>query len=78
MDQFATQTMPEMPLGLARNIPVNPGLLQDVRITKVENGFIVFVGCKQFVSESFTEVSKGLELYFKDPRAAQEKYCSKS
>lgn len=45
-----------------------------VEIKKVINGFIVHVGCKTFVSNSWKEVSKGLEEYWKDPAAAEKKY----
>lgn len=45
------------------------------RIIPVENGFIIEIGCKKFVAEEWNKVSKGLELYFKDPKAAEKKYC---
>jgi hypothetical protein len=47
----------------------------DVRIRRVENGFIVEVGCKTFVASNWNEVSEGLRLYYKDPEAAQKLYC---
>jgi hypothetical protein len=47
----------------------------DVRINKAANGFIVYVGCKVLVAKTWKEVSDGLALYFKDPAAAQKKYC---
>ena len=60
-------------------LPVPPTTaIQEVRIFKAENGFIVIFGCKQFVSQSFTEVASGLELYFKNPEEARKKYCSKN
>jgi hypothetical protein len=46
-----------------------------VYIEKVQNGFIVKVGCSRFVSQSWTEVACALELYYNDPAAAERKYC---
>ena len=65
------------PLGQDVCAPMPTSLIQEVRIIKAENGFVVLVGCKQFVSQSFTEVASGLELYFQDPQKAQERFCSK-
>ena len=47
----------------------------EVIIRKVENGFIVNIGCKTFVSESWLEIFAGLEEYWNDPIAAERKYC---
>ena len=63
--------------GQLATFPQAPSPFTDVNISKVENGFIVRVGCKTFVSQTFKEVASGLELYFKSPKDAQEKYCSK-
>ena len=49
----------------------------EIRIQKVENGFIVFVGCKAFVADCWAKVSECLELYYKSPKEAQDKYCAK-
>lgn len=46
----------------------------DVRIEKVENGFIVRVGCKTFVAKTWKEASEGIGMYFRDPQAATKKY----
>ena len=45
-----------------------------VYIRKVENGFIIEVGCKTFVADTWAKVSKGLELYFRDPGTAYKEY----
>jgi hypothetical protein len=50
---------------------------KDVRIVKVENGFIVHCGCKTFVAKEWTEVSEGLALWFSNPEEAEKKYCKK-
>ena len=47
----------------------------DAKIKKVENGFIVEVGCATFVSQDWKEISEGLRLYWEDPAKAQGKYC---
>jgi len=46
-----------------------------VRIEKVDNGFIVKVGCKTFVETSWDKVNKALDLYWKDPAKAEKRYC---
>ena len=46
-----------------------------VNINKVENGYIVHVGCKEFVADTWEQVSSGLELYFRAPEEARNKYC---
>jgi hypothetical protein len=46
-----------------------------VKIDKVANGFIVEIGCKKFVSEKWEDLAKKLAEYWKDPVAAQKKYC---
>lgn len=46
-----------------------------VTIEKVENGFIVRIGCKTFVETLWSEVCKALALYWDDPKAAQRHYC---
>lgn len=47
----------------------------NVRIVRVSNGFIIYVGCKTFVSKDWVEVCAGLDDYWKDPKAAEEKWC---
>ena len=45
-----------------------------VKIIKVENGFIVNIGCKTFVARSWAQVSDGLIDYWDDPAVAEKKY----
>ena len=47
----------------------------DVVIKKVENGFLITVGCKHFVSDSWDKLSDGLRLYWDKPEEARKKYC---
>lgn len=47
----------------------------DVNISKVSNGFIVNIGCKTLVAKIWKEVADGLELYWNDPKKAEEIYC---
>jgi hypothetical protein len=60
------------------NVPVMAGVLNDVSISRVENGFIIRVGCKTFISHSWEEVSAGLGMYFTDPVRAQKVYCKET
>lgn len=46
-----------------------------VKIDRVNNGFIVEIGCKKFVGEKWADISKKLGEYWADPVAAQKKYC---
>lgn len=46
-----------------------------VKIEKVENGFIVAVGCKKFVAKDWEELSTGLREYWDNPVEARRKYC---
>jgi len=54
-------------------IPASP--YQTVGITKVSNGFIVYVGCKTFIAKTWTDVSEALALYYNNPEEARAKYC---
>jgi hypothetical protein len=40
----------------------------EVLIIRVENRWIVKVGCKTFVSQRWSEISDWLERYYKDPK----------
>jgi hypothetical protein len=46
-----------------------------VKIDKVANGFVVEIACKKFVAEKWEDLAKKLAEYWKDPVAAQKKYC---
>ncbi len=46
----------------------------EVKIFKVANGFVLAIGCKQFVAKSWEEVNIGLSKYWKDPIAAEKEY----
>jgi len=56
------------------NQPAVPISHFDIILKKVENGFIVNIGCKTFVSQKWDEVADGLKLHFEDPQAAYKKY----
>ena len=61
----------EMP----RNIPNEVAKFRHVGIDKVTNGFIIEIGCKEFVGTNWETVAKQLGEYWKDPVAAEKKYC---
>lgn len=50
---------------------------EEVHIRKVNNGFIIQVGCQRFVAETWQKVTTGLGDYFKDPKKAEKKYTNK-
>ncbi|KKM78114.1 hypothetical protein LCGC14_1363220 [marine sediment metagenome] len=43
-----------------------------VRIEHAENGFIVSIGCKRFVSKNWLEVSSKLQDYWNNPQKAEQ------
>jgi len=62
--------------GVGQASPVIDGQIKIVTIQPAENGFIVIVGCKTFVAESWEKVNEGLELHYRDPKAAYKKYVT--
>ena len=46
-----------------------------VEIEKVANGFVVTVGCKTLVFTNQLELNKAMALYWRDPVAAEKRYC---
>lgn len=46
-----------------------------VKIERVANGFVIEIGCKKFVAEKWDDLAKKLGDYWKDPIAAEKKYC---
>ena len=50
---------------------------KDVRITKVDNGWIVKVGCATFVETDWNKICKALKEYWDDPEKAEKKYYKK-
>ena len=63
-----------------RDEPDRPGVQisptwYHVIIIKVENGWRIQIGCKEFVSTSWSEICNALNEYWEDPLATQKKYC---
>lgn len=50
----------------------------EISINKVENGFIVHVGCKVFTFSHWSDASEALRHYFENPEEARKKYCRQS
>ncbi len=57
-----------MPMGIG----ISVGGHHSVQIQRAENGFIVTVGCKTFISKDWLEVSSKLQDYWKNPRKAEK------
>lgn len=49
---------------------------RDVQIKRVANGFVLNIGCQTFVAKTWDDASDGLRDYWKDPVAAEKKYCA--
>jgi hypothetical protein len=50
---------------------------REIVIRKVNNGFIINVGCQTFVEKDWEQVNIKLMEYFTDPIAAEKKYVEK-
>ena len=50
---------------------------QDVVIKKVDNGFILEIGCKTFVETDWGRVAMGLDFYWRDPVGAEKHFCKR-
>jgi hypothetical protein len=75
-------TVPESPyIGVYPQDPLGtmaiPGRTKfhQVKIDRVANGFVIEIGCKKFVAEKWDDLAKKLGDYWKDPIAAEKKYC---
>ena len=55
-------------------VPSKPNY--EVSINRVENGFIVRVGCKVFIFTEWVLASEALAMWFKSPEEAMKNYCS--
>ena len=55
--------------------PIETSGWHDVVIKKVENGFIIRVGCKTFVATKWYDIYEDLAEYWTNPKAAEEKFC---
>ena len=61
------------PTGIGGVIPSKPNY--EININRVENGFIVRVGCKIFCFAEWVLASEALALWFKNPEEAMKQYC---
>lgn len=58
------------------NTPVS-SYPKEFTIKRADNGFIVTIGCKVVVFTNKKELFDAMDLYFKDPKKAEEKYITK-
>lgn len=67
----------EKPMGGldGQTIPLMKDVVRDISIRKVENGYIVTIGCKTFVCEDIERMLAGIKLYLEKPNEAEAKYC---
>jgi hypothetical protein len=49
--------------------------IHEIKIKKVNRGFIVEVGCQTFVFENEKKMFDAMVEYWKEPAAAEAKYC---
>jgi len=51
--------------------------MHSVIIKKVNQGFIITIGCQTFVATDEKKMFNALSEYFADPKEAEKKYCEK-
>jgi len=56
--------------------PMPASQFRQVKINRVANGFVLEIGCKTLVAKTWDEAADGLREYWKDPVAAEKKYCA--
>lgn len=49
-------------------------MIKEVRIKKVNQGFIINIGCQEFVSTDKQKMFDALSEYWKNPQEAERKY----
>jgi hypothetical protein len=52
-------------------------MIRDIKIRKTNGGFIVKIGCQDFVATDSNKLLEGLKDYFEDPKKAEAKYVEK-
>ena len=45
---------------------------------KVANGYLIKIGCKEFIAKTWEEISKEISEYWIDPKAAEKKYTTET
>ena len=53
-------------------------MIHEIKIKKVNQGFIVTIGCQIFVSESKEKMFNAISEYFENPNEAEKKYIEKN
>lgn len=65
----------------ALDFPINETAVScypsEIFINEVGNGFIVKIGCKTFVFETWQKAATAIGEYYKDPEKAEKKYLKK-
>ena len=74
MEQAQTALGLQAELGRLGDMPPPMMAQANVNINQVENGYVINVGCKQFVTQHLEEMLEGLRLYFTKPEEARKKY----
>jgi hypothetical protein len=49
-------------------------MIRDIKIKKTNGGFIVRIGCQEFVATDYNKILEGLKDYFEDQNKAEKKY----
>jgi hypothetical protein len=58
--------------------PCGSGKIKEIRITQVDHGYIVNVGCQTFAIESAKRLVKNIEKYFESPEEIEQAWMSKN
>jgi len=73
-NEYTQQQERYAPSYAPQNVQLAGTRFHSVTIQKVVNGFIVTVGCKVFVFESFDSMLMAVKEYFENPEKAEKKY----
>jgi hypothetical protein len=78
-DRGGYEVREDEPITLEQPIPMEQPIIGNKahyqpEISHVNNGFIVRMGCQQFVFETYDKMSKYLKMYFEDPNGTENKF----
>jgi hypothetical protein len=49
-------------------------MIRNIKIRKTNGGFVIGIGCQEFVATDYNKILEGLKDYFEDPNKAERKY----
>lgn len=62
----------------APTAPFGPDRIKEIRISQVDHGYIINVGCQTFAVESIKRLVKNIEKYLESPEEIEKAWMSKN